>query len=257
MRLGILIGILAIVAGIAYWTLQQQHKKAQWITAYREAGDSYERMHYADAEAQLRALLPEGGQADTHQSALTMNLLALVYQAQGRQKEAEPLFEKAIELFQKEGSPSQMDLAKACNNQGRTYLNQGRLPDADRRIQQALDIFRQNPAAAGAELGSALQNMGVLRRLQQRDPEAQQFLEQAVQTFEHDLPPLDLNLAQGYLELAVQYRREGLLKNAQETDQKALVIQEHAFGPESPTVKETRARIASESKSPPPKSGSK
>jgi tetratricopeptide (TPR) repeat protein len=257
MRLGILVGILAMVAGVAYWTVQQQHRKAQWVTEYREASDSYERMHYGDAEAQLRALLPEGGKGDTHQSALTMNLLALVYHAEGRQNEAEPLFEKAIQVFQKEGSPSRMDLAKAGNNQGRIYLEEGRLADADRRIQQAMDIFRQNPVAAGAELGSALQNMGLVRRQQRRDPEAQAFLEQAVQTFEHDLPPLDLNLAQGYLDLAVQYRHEGLLKNAQETDQKALVIQEHTFGAESPKVKETRARIALESKYPPPKSGSK
>jgi tetratricopeptide (TPR) repeat protein len=257
MRLGILAAILAIVAGIAYWTVAQQHKKAQWVTGYREASDSYERMHYADAEAQLRALLPEAGKADTHQAALTMNLLALVYHAEGRQNEAEPLFEKAVQVFEKEGRTSRMDLAKACNNQGRIYLEEGRLPDADRRIQQALTILQAEPSADGAELGSALQNMGLVRRLQRRDPEAQALLEQAVQIFERDLTPLDLNLAQGYLDLAVQYRHEGLLKNAQDTDQKALRIQEHAFGGESPVVKETRARIAVESKLPPSNPGSK
>jgi tetratricopeptide (TPR) repeat protein len=149
-----------------------------------------------------------------------------------------------------------MDLAKACSNQGRIYLEEGRLPEADRRIQQALEIFQKEPAAAGTELGSALQNMSLVLRLQRRDVEARALLEQAVQIFERDLAPLDLNLAQGYLDLAVQYRHDGLLKNAQETDQKALLIQEHAFGGESPTVKETRARIAVESQFAPPNSGS-
>jgi tetratricopeptide (TPR) repeat protein len=257
MRLGILAAVLAVAAGFAYWTVAQQHKKAQWVTAYREASDSYERMHYADAEAQLRVLLPDSNKGDDHQSALTMNLLALVYHAEGHQQDAEPLFAKAIQIFQKEGQPSQMDLAKACHNQGRIYLEEGRLPDADRRIQQALDIFQKEPAAAGAELGSALQNMGLVRRLQKRDPEAQALLEQALQIFEKHLSPLDLNLAQGYLDLAVQYRHEGLLKNAQETDQKALVIQEHAFGVDSPAAKATRARIALESQFAPPSSSPK
>jgi len=118
MRLGILAALLAIVAGIAYWTVVRQREQARWVTGYQEASDSYERMHYADAEAQLRMLLPEANKPDNHRSALTMNLLALVYHAEGRRKEAEPLFEKAIHIFEKEGSTSLMDLAKACNNEG-------------------------------------------------------------------------------------------------------------------------------------------
>jgi tetratricopeptide (TPR) repeat protein len=249
MRLGILAALLAIVAGIAYWTVVRQREQARWVTGYQEASDSYERMHYADAEAQLRMLLPEANRPDNHRSALTMNLLALVYHAEGRRKEAEPLFEKAIHIFEKEGSTSLMDLAKACNNEGRVYLEENRVQEAEQRFQQALAIFQQAPAAAGAELGSALQNLGLVRRRQKRDTEAQPLLEQAVQVFERNLRPTDLSLAQGYLDLADQYRFNGLLKNAQEMDQKALFIQERAFGSDSAVVKETRARIAQESKS--------
>src|SRR5258708_40227054 len=108
MGIGIVIGILGLVGGVGHWAGQQHHKKAQWVTAYREASDSYERMHYGDAEAQLRVLLPEGSKGDTHQSALTMNLLALVYHAEERQNKAEPLFEKAIQAFEKEGPTSRM-----------------------------------------------------------------------------------------------------------------------------------------------------
>ena len=247
MRLGILAALLAIVAGLAYWTVARQHEQARWVTQYREASDSYERMHYADAEAQLRMLLPAANKSENHRSALTLNLLALVYHAEGRRKEAEPLFEKAIHIFEKEGPASRMDFAKACNNEGRNYLEENRLPEAEQRFQQALAVFQQDPAAAGAELGSVLQNLGLVRRTQKRNTEAQSLLEQAVQIFERNLPPIDLNLAQAYLDLADQYRANGLQKNAQDMDQKALVIQEHAFGPNSPVAKETRARIAQES----------
>ncbi len=217
MRLGILAALLAIVAGIAYWTVVRQREQARWVTGYQEASDSYERMHYADAEAQLRMLLPEANKPDNHRSALTMNLLALVYHAEGRRKEAEPLFEKAIHIFEKEGSTSLMDLAKACNNEGRIYLEENR----------------------------------------EQEAEPQSLLEQAVQVFERNLFPTDLSLAQGYLDLADQYRFNGLLKSAQEMDQKALFIQERAFGSDSAVVKETRARIAQESKSAPSATGAR
>jgi tetratricopeptide (TPR) repeat protein len=255
MRLGILAALLAIVAGIAYWTVARQHEQTRWVTGYREASDSYERMHYADAETQLRMLTLQAKQPDSYQSALAMNLLALVYHAQGRRTEAEPLFEKAIHIFEKDGPRARMDLAKACNNEGRVYLEENRLSEAEQRLQQALAIFQEEPAAAGAELGGALQNLGLVRRAQKRATQAQSLLEQAVQTFERTLSPLDLNLAQSYLDLADQYRSVGLLKNAQEMDQKALFIQEHAFGSESAVVKETRARIAYEAKSAPSVAG--
>jgi tetratricopeptide (TPR) repeat protein len=248
MRLGILVALLAIVAGIAYWTVVRQHEETRWVTGYQEAIDSYERMHYADAEAQLRMLPPEAMKPDSHRSALTINLLALVYHAEGRRKEAEPLFEKAIHIFEKEGPTSRMDFAKACNNEGRTYLEENRLQEAEQRLQQALAIFQKEPANAGAELGSALQNLGLVRRGQKRGTEAQSLLEQAVQIFERNLLPSDLTLTQAHLDLADQYRSNGLFKNAQEMDEKALLIQERAFGSDSAVVKETRARIAQESK---------
>jgi tetratricopeptide (TPR) repeat protein len=249
MRLGILAALLAIVAAIAYWTVVRQREQARWVTGYQEASDSYQRMHYADAEAQLRMLLPEANKPDSHRSALTMNLMALVYHAEGHRKEAEPLFEKAIRIFETEGPASQMDFAKACNNEGRIYLEQNRLPEAEHRFQQALPIFEKDPAAAGADLGSALQNLGLVRGAQKRGAEAQSLLEQAVQVFERTIPSIDLSLAQVYLDLADQYRTNGLLKNGLEMDRKALFIQEHVFGSDSAAAKETRARIALESKS--------
>ena len=257
MRLGILGSILAIAVGIAYWAVVQHHRQTQWLRAYDEASDSFERMHYADAEGQLRMILGNAKGPNERQAALTMNLLALVYHAEGRRKEAEAPFEKAIQIFAQEGPSSRMDVAKACNNEGRMYLEENRLQEADQRLQQSLAIFQEEPAAAGAELGSALQNLGLVRRGQKRDAEGQSLLEQAVQVYERNLPPNDLDLAQGYLDLADEYRFEGLLKNAREIDQKALAIQESAFGSDSPVTRETRARINLESNAVPTKSSQK
>src|SRR5258708_40220152 len=100
MGLGMLAALLAIGAGIAYWTVVRQREQARWVTGYQEARDSYERLHYADAEAQLRMLLPEANKPDTHRPGLSMTLLAPVYQAQARRKESDPLVEKAIHILE-------------------------------------------------------------------------------------------------------------------------------------------------------------
>ena len=247
MRLAILAVLLAIAVGIAYWTTDQRRRQTQWLAAYKEANDSFERKHYGDAEGQLRAILPEAKWPNEHRAAVTMNLLGLVYHQEHRGKEAVPLFEKAIQIFATEGPSSRMDLAKVCNNEARIYLEQNRFPEAEQRLQQAIDILQKEPDLAQADLGSALHNLGLLRMVQKRDAEAQALLEQAVQNYQHYLPPDHLILAQGYLDLAHEYHSKGLLKNAAEMDHNALLIQEHAFGVDSPIVKQTRALVESES----------
>ena len=244
MRLGILASLLAVAVGITCWTAVHRHRETMWVRAYREANDSLQRGHVGDAEEQLLTMADsKHKQPGEHQAALTMNLLAVVYQLEGRKKEAEPLFEKAIQVFSKEGPSSNLDFAKACTNEGRMYLEEKRLQEAERRLDQAIAVFKFIPDLAGAEFGGALHNLGLVRIAQGRTAEAQSLLEQAVQIYGKNLRPDDLNLAQGYLDLAVADRVAGRLREAQETDEKALRIQEWVFGKDSPVARETRARI--------------
>jgi tetratricopeptide (TPR) repeat protein len=172
-----------------------------------------------------------------------MNLLAVVYQVEGRRSEAEPLFEKAIQIFDKERPSSNLDFGKACTNEGRMYLEEGKLQEAEQRLEQAIAVYRVKPDLAGAELGGALHNLGLVRVGQRRTAEGQVLLEQAVQIYAKNFRPQDLNLAQGYLDLAIAYKLGGRLEAAQEMDGKALRIQEQVFGIDSPIARETRARI--------------
>jgi tetratricopeptide (TPR) repeat protein len=243
MRIGILASILAVAVGIASWTAVQRHRQTQWLRAYREANDSLQRRHYADAEAQLRMILPQEKEPTSRQAAMTLNLLALIYHAQGHMKEAEPLFERAIHIFAKDGPSSSMDLAGACTAEGRMYLEEGRFQEADQKLQQALAIYQKEPAKAGAELGTTLHNLGLARIGEGRKTEAEPLLEQAIQIYQRTLSIDDLNLAQLYLDLAVEYRLEQKPKEAQAMDQKALQIQERVFGNDSPAARETRARL--------------
>src|SRR5260370_18412883 len=129
-----------------------------WLRAYREANDSLQRAHVGDAEGQLLTMA-DSKQPGEHQAALTMNLLAVVYQLEGRGKEAEPLFEKAIQVFSKEGPSSNLDFAKACTNEGRMYLEEKRLQEAERRLDQAIAVFKFIPDLAAAAFAGPFHNL--------------------------------------------------------------------------------------------------
>ena len=243
MRRAILLSILVLVMGIAAWTALHRHRQTQWLRAYREASDSLGRRHYRDAEAQLQSILAQQSQLTGREVALTQTLLAVLYRAEGRSKEAEPLFEKAIQFLAPAGQAARLDLANACNGEGRMFLEQGRWKEAEQRLQQSVDIYQKEPQKAGPEFGSALHNLGLVRIAERRGAEALSLLQQAIDIYTRNRGPDDPNLAQAYLDSAVEYRFESRPKEADDMDKKALAIQERVFGNDSPAARETRARL--------------
>ncbi len=153
MRLWLLCGALAVAIGVASWAVVVRQHQTKWLEAYHEASDSFSRYNYTQAEGQLRAILPEAEKwwPNGTQLADTLNLLAIVYDAENRPKDAEPLCDRAIAIFEKQPSPSSLDLAKAYANEGNVFMHEGRAADAEHRLTQALEIFRKDPAGAGPE----------------------------------------------------------------------------------------------------------
>jgi tetratricopeptide (TPR) repeat protein len=244
-RLWLLCGALAIAIGIAAWAIAERQHQTKWLEAYRAASDSFNQYNYTGAEGQLRSILPQAEKwwPNGKQLADTLNLLALVYDAENRPKDAEPLCDRAIAIFEKQSSPTSLDLAKAYANEGNVYMHEGRAAAADHRLTQALEIYRKDPTGAGPELGSVLHSLGVLRAVSGQVAQAQPLLEEAVKADEKNLPPLNSDLAQGYLDLAQDYRVQGRISDADEADRKALAIQEKLFGNDSAIVRQTESRL--------------
>lgn len=249
MRLWILSALLVLVLGGASWATIKRHRETKWLKAYREASDSYERFHYADAEVQLRSILPNARKwwPAGRQLANTLNLLALVYSSENRFGEAEPLYDQAIAILERQPAGSSLDLGKTYANEGNVFLKEGKLEDAQHRFSQALAIYQQNLEAAGVERGSVLHSLGVLRAIQRRYSEAQPLMQDGLKIYEQYLPPAHPDLAQAYLDLAGLLRLEGQPTEANEYDRKALAIQQKLFGKDSAVVRETELRLGSAS----------
>ena len=57
--------------------------------------------------------------------------LAVLYEAQGRYADAEPLFKRALAIQEKALGPDHLDVANSLNNLAKDYWERGRYEDAD------------------------------------------------------------------------------------------------------------------------------
>ena len=116
--------------------------EARW-EQYMDAGETaYQRGDYEEAVRQTKAALKIatdfGGQDP--RLASTFNNLAVIYQAEGRYDEAEPLNELALEIREKALGPEHPDVATSLNNLALLYKAQGRYAEAEPLYQRSLAI---------------------------------------------------------------------------------------------------------------------
>ncbi|MBX9723651.1 MAG: tetratricopeptide repeat protein, partial [Candidatus Obscuribacterales bacterium] len=108
-----------------------------------EGTAAYKKGSFADAEKsfldaqQLAKSFPAGDE----RIARTMNNLALVYDAEGKNKEAEDLYKQSIALKQAAEKPDYKAINATLNNLASLYKKLNRVPDA-------LDVYKQTLANA-------------------------------------------------------------------------------------------------------------
>ncbi|MEW6496782.1 MAG: tetratricopeptide repeat protein, partial [Cyanobacteriota bacterium] len=78
--------------------------------------------------------------SDSLDVAATLNNLALLYYAQGRYSEAEPLYLEALEWRKRLLGNHHIDVATTLNNLASLYDAQGRYQDAKLILKQALEV---------------------------------------------------------------------------------------------------------------------
>src|SRR5262245_9202107 len=137
--LGLFVCCAPALAGEAEW---QQHMNAG-AGAYKK-GDAP-----AATQAFEQALKEAGafGESDPRLATTLVNL-AGVYYAQGRYADAEPLFRRALAIYEKTLGPAHPFTATALANLGAVYQAQKRYREAEPLLQRALAIREK---AAGPE----------------------------------------------------------------------------------------------------------
>ena len=132
-----------------------------------------------------------------------LNNVALIYRRSGGQKAAEPYYQHALELYEKQLGPEHPDVAAVLNNLGVFYTNEGRLEEAERMHQRALAIRRKAGPKGSADIAQSNCNLAVVYHSQGDLARAEELYRESLRNWEGmEKPPEDYQIvASNYADL--------------------------------------------------------
>jgi len=189
-------------------------------TVYYEQGSFQEALK--DLQQAL-ALMQASG--DRLGEASTLNKLALLYRAQGRFSEAEPLFQQALKIYQTALGATHPNVASVLVNLALLYQAQGRFSEAEPLFQQALKIYQTALGATHPEVAQVLSNLGSTYQAIGQYQQALNYYQQAL-TIQPALGATHPEVAQVLSSLGSTYQAIGQYQQALNYYQQALTIQQ-------------------------------
>jgi tetratricopeptide (TPR) repeat protein len=134
-----------------------------------------------------------------------LNNLALLYYAQGRYAEAEPLYKRGLAIYEKALGPDRPDVGTALNSLAELYRAQGRYPEAEPLYKRAIDIIEKALGPDHLDVGISLNYLARLYFDQGRYAEAEPLLKRALDLIEKALGPDHPDVSTALNNLALLY----------------------------------------------------
>ena len=141
------VAIFVLVVGtLLYLKIVLYPPTPSWEEAHQAGLAAYREKNYPEAEQAFKAALAEADQFSIDDWRLTQTLqnLAEIYRVQSRYAQAEPYFERLLEIDEKNFGPDHPNVAAHLNNLAGNYRAQGRLAEAAPLYKRSLDIWEKN-----------------------------------------------------------------------------------------------------------------
>jgi tetratricopeptide (TPR) repeat protein len=158
-----------------------------------------------------------------------------LYSDQGKPVEAEQIYQRALQGYEKAWGPEHTSTLDTVNNLGLLYADQGKLAEAEMH-QRALQGYEK---AWGPEHTSTLDtvnNLGLLYKSQGKLVEAEQMYQRALQGKEKAWGPEHTSTLDTVNNLGLFYADQGKLVKAEQMYQRALQGYEKAVGVDNVTT---------------------
>jgi tetratricopeptide (TPR) repeat protein len=212
----------------------------------RRAADLHRRGAYAEAEnataEALRLLESRRGPAD-FEAAFSLNDLAALAYAQGNLDRAAQLFEQSRDAYRALAGPDDPRLATAQYNLAGVYLEQGNYAQAEQLYRNALAI-REKALGPFDPLAIEIWNdLGFLLLQQGKYKDAESWFEKARDVWENTRGS-EVYQAIALNNLAQARKMQGDFTGAATLYQRALAVEETAFGQNHPEVATTLLNLA-------------
>jgi tetratricopeptide (TPR) repeat protein len=177
-------------------------------------------------------------------AARLLNQGGVYLYGRARYTEAEPLFQRALAIYEKALGPDRPNTATSLNNLAMLYYDQGRYGEAEPLHQRVLAIREKALGPDHADFAASLNNLALLYIDEGRHEEAESLFRRALAILEKALGPDHPNTATSLNNLAGLYRRQGRYGEAEPLHQRALAIREKALGPDHPDTAQSLNNLA-------------
>ena len=125
--------------------------------------------HYGEAEKLFLAALEN---EDGSRLAISLDNLAVLYQAQGKYAKAEPLFKRSVRILEKDLGPEPLILATPLQNLAILYNALGKYIEAEPLFKRSLAIWEGWLGPGHPQVATNLENYSELLRKTNRETEA-------------------------------------------------------------------------------------
>ena len=175
MRLGTTRWLLVGLLCLGLWPMvAASAQETRWDSIMADAVKAYQQADYAQAEKLFLAALKEAeqfGEQDPRFAA-SLNNLAELYRAQGKYAQAEPLYQRALAIWEKALGPEHPNVAAGLSNLAGLYDAQGKYAQAEPLYQRALAIREKALGPEHPNVATVLENYAALLHKLNRDAEA-------------------------------------------------------------------------------------
>ncbi|MFO7685108.1 MAG: tetratricopeptide repeat protein [Desulfobacterales bacterium] len=170
--------------------------------------------------------------------------LADYHHCRGRYKEAEDLYNCAIEVRKKIYGKSHPEVGTCFNNLAALFCRQGRYEEAARLYQNDIDIQEQAFGPDHQHVGTAINNLAEVCRIQGEYEKAETLYRRALDILEKTLGATHPNLADTLNNMGLINWQLARYDDAEQLCQRALKIREVALGAYHPDVADSLTNLA-------------
>jgi tetratricopeptide (TPR) repeat protein len=169
-------------------------------------------------------------------TALLMNQLGILLQFKARHIEAEPMYRRALAIYEASYGPDHPHVATALDNLAVLLQDTNRLSEAEPMVRRALAIYEASYGPDHPDVARGLNNLATLLQATNRLSEAEPMYRRALAIHEASYGADHPSVATDLNNLAVLLADTNRLSEAEPLYRRALAIAEASYGPDHPHV---------------------
>jgi tetratricopeptide (TPR) repeat protein len=183
------------------------------------------------------------------QSALALEEQATAHYLQGKLSQAEPLYRRVVEIYEKAAEPQDrvlaLSLATALNNLGAIEYASGKYARAEELLRRALHIRENIVGLDHPAVALTLTSLGEVVRIRARYGEAEELHLRASRITYRTVGPKHPDTATVLTNLGFLYQSQGRYAEAESCLQRALSILQQTVGPDDPAIARSQVNLGS------------